>query len=123
MKYWNMQNPYLKSGGTCGSSSGSAISVAANMVSVYAFWLFKGSNRSTTSTDSNIGNLFSFVIAGTERYGRDDLIASENTSGIGEQEIEAIENDGKLVKYGFEKLMKDNNLDAMLTIGSNASKY
>ena len=33
--FWgNMQNPYLKSGGTCGSSSGSAISVAANMVSV-----------------------------------------------------------------------------------------
>ena len=33
--FWgNMQNPYLKSGGTCGSSSGSAISVAANLVSV-----------------------------------------------------------------------------------------
>ena len=30
----NVQNPYVKSGNPCGSSSGSAISVAANMVAV-----------------------------------------------------------------------------------------
>ena len=30
----NMQNPYVESAGPCGSSSGPAISVAANMVSV-----------------------------------------------------------------------------------------
>ena len=30
----NMQNPYVEGGDPCGSSSGSAISVAANMVAV-----------------------------------------------------------------------------------------
>nr|POF18711.1 putative amidase [Quercus suber] len=66
-------------------------------------------------------NLNNPVIEKLKEYGQDDLIASENTSGIGEQEIEAIEMMANLSKYGFEKLMKDNNLDAMLTIGSNAS--
>ena len=55
-----------------------------------------------------------------EEYGQDEFLASENTSGIGEQEIEAIEMMANLSKYGFEKLMKDNNLDAMVTIGSGA---
>ena len=54
-----------------------------------------------------------------KEYSQDVLIASENTNGIGKQEIEAIEMMANLSKYGFEKLMKDNNLDAMLTIGSN----
>lgn len=31
---WFLQNPYVESGTPCGSSSGSAISVAANMVAV-----------------------------------------------------------------------------------------
>ena len=57
-----------------------------------------------------------------KEYSQDVLIASENTSGIGKQEIEAIEMMANLSKYGFEKLMKDNNLDAMLTIGSNSSE-
>lgn len=55
-----------------------------------------------------------------EEYGQDEFLASENTSGIGELEIEAIEMMANLSKYGFEKLMKDNNLDAMVTIGSGA---
>lgn len=32
--HYNMQNPYVLSADPCGSSSGSAISVAANMVAV-----------------------------------------------------------------------------------------
>jgi amidase len=32
--FGNLQNPYVESGDPCGSSSGPAISVAANMVSV-----------------------------------------------------------------------------------------
>jgi len=31
---WDVQNPYVEGGDPCGSSSGSAISVAANMVAV-----------------------------------------------------------------------------------------
>ncbi|XP_050262736.1 probable amidase At4g34880 [Quercus robur] len=66
-------------------------------------------------------NLNNPVIEKLKEYSQDEFIASENTSGIGEKEIEAIEMMANLSKYGFEKLMKDNNLDAMLTIGSNAS--
>ncbi|XP_050262739.1 probable amidase At4g34880 isoform X3 [Quercus robur] len=65
-------------------------------------------------------NLNNPVIEKLEEYGQDEFLASENTSGIGEQEIEAIEMMANLSKYGFGKLMKDNNLDAMVTIGSGA---
>jgi amidase len=56
-----------------------------------------------------------------KEYGQDLFMVSENTIGIGVQEIESIELMANLSKYGFEKLMKDNNLDAMVTLGSGAS--
>ncbi|KAJ6409889.1 hypothetical protein OIU84_009388 [Salix udensis] len=43
------------------------------------------------------------------------------TNGIGEKETEAIELMEKLSQNGFEKLMRENNLDAMVTPGSGAT--
>lgn len=57
----------------------------------------------------------------TEEYGQDIFLAAELTNGIGEEEREAIEMMQKLSKDGFEKLMEDNKLDAMLTPGWVAS--
>uniref|UniRef100_A0A2N9IJS5 Amidase domain-containing protein n=1 Tax=Fagus sylvatica TaxID=28930 RepID=A0A2N9IJS5_FAGSY len=66
-------------------------------------------------------NLNNPVLEKLKEYGQDMFMVSENTSGIGVQEIESIELMANLSKYGFEKLMKDNNLDAMVTLGSGAS--
>lgn len=57
----------------------------------------------------------------TEEYGQDIFLAAELTNGIGEEEREAIEMMQKLSKDGFEKLMEDNKLDAMVTPGWVAS--
>ncbi|XP_027353885.1 probable amidase At4g34880 [Abrus precatorius] len=57
----------------------------------------------------------------TNEYGQDSFIASEMTKGIGEGEIEEIKLLKQLSQKGFEKLMKENELDALVTIGSNAS--
>lgn len=43
------------------------------------------------------------------------------TSGIGQEEIEAVEMMEQISKSGFEKLMKENQLDALVTLGSDAS--
>jgi amidase len=56
-----------------------------------------------------------------KEYGQDYFLASEMTTGIGEEEIKAIERMENLSKDGFEKLIKDNNLDAMVTLGPDAS--
>ncbi|XP_058190841.1 probable amidase At4g34880 isoform X2 [Rhododendron vialii] len=54
-------------------------------------------------------------------YGQQTFIEAEGTSGIGEKEREALEMMEKLSKEGFEKIMKENELDAMVTPGSRAS--
>ncbi|GAV80538.1 Amidase domain-containing protein [Cephalotus follicularis] len=56
-----------------------------------------------------------------KEYGQGEFLAAEATSGVEEEEVRAIEMMGKLSKEGFEKLMKENNLDAMVTIGVGAS--
>lgn len=56
-----------------------------------------------------------------KEYGQDFFIASEMTSGIGKEEIKATKTLERLSKYGFEKMMKENELDAMVTIGSGAA--
>lgn len=43
------------------------------------------------------------------------------TSGIGQEEIEAMEMMEQISQNGFEKLMKENQLDALITLGSDAS--
>ncbi|KAJ0711782.1 putative amidase signature domain-containing protein [Helianthus annuus] len=54
-------------------------------------------------------------------YPQDLFLAAEKTNGIGKLEKEALINLAKASKYGFEKLMNDNNLDALVTPYSNGS--
>ncbi|KAK7393641.1 hypothetical protein VNO78_22200 [Psophocarpus tetragonolobus] len=53
-----------------------------------------------------------------DEYGQDIFLKSEQTTGIGPKEREALANLERLSKNGLEKLMKDNNLDAIVTAGS-----
>lgn len=53
--------------------------------------------------------------------GQEILIAAELTNGIGEEENKAMEMMQRLSRDGFEKMMIDNELDAIVTIGSAAS--
>ncbi|MED6111127.1 hypothetical protein PIB30_049635 [Stylosanthes scabra] len=55
----------------------------------------------------------------TNVYGQDLLIASEMTNGI--PPIEALEMMEQLSENGFEKLMKENELDALVTLGSDVA--
>lgn len=57
----------------------------------------------------------------TNEYGQEFFIASEKSRGFGEREIEAVEMMEQLSQNGFEKLMKENELDALVTIGSDVS--
>uniref|UniRef100_M8BHF4 Putative amidase n=1 Tax=Aegilops tauschii TaxID=37682 RepID=M8BHF4_AEGTA len=54
-------------------------------------------------------------------FGQDDLIAAQNTSGIGPVERAAIRRLKELSANGLEKLMKEHQLDAIVTPGSDAS--
>ncbi|EXB39267.1 Putative amidase [Morus notabilis] len=56
-----------------------------------------------------------------KEYGQDEFLISETTSGIGEDVLKAVELMKKLSEDGFEKLMKENELDAMVTLGWGAS--
>uniref|UniRef100_A0A2N9HEC8 Amidase domain-containing protein n=1 Tax=Fagus sylvatica TaxID=28930 RepID=A0A2N9HEC8_FAGSY len=56
----------------------------------------------------------------TKEYGQATFIASEKTSGIGEKERQAIELMENLSRNGFEKLMMENELDALVTPGTGA---
>ncbi|CAI9104710.1 OLC1v1003440C1 [Oldenlandia corymbosa var. corymbosa] len=53
--------------------------------------------------------------------GQNVLIAAEFTNGIGEEEKQAMMLLERLCKDGFEELMLENDLDAVVTIGSSAS--
>ncbi|XP_028767214.1 probable amidase At4g34880 isoform X2 [Neltuma alba] len=57
----------------------------------------------------------------TEEYGQEQLVASEMTSGFGEEEIEAVRRLEELSEGGFEKVMKENELDGLVTLGSDAA--
>jgi len=48
-------------------------------------------------------------------------MASEMTSGFGESETEALKKMEQLSKNGVERLIKKNQLDAVLAIGSDAT--
>ncbi|XP_057788607.1 probable amidase At4g34880 [Salvia miltiorrhiza] len=57
----------------------------------------------------------------TAELGQDILVAADATDGVGEGERRAIEMMEKLSRDGLEKLMVENELDAMVTLGSDAS--
>lgn len=54
-----------------------------------------------------------------KEYGQDIMLAAEKTNGIGKLEREALRNITKACKYGFEKMMKDNKLDALMSRGAD----
>ncbi|KAL6211930.1 hypothetical protein ACLB2K_017153 [Fragaria x ananassa] len=54
-------------------------------------------------------------------YGQNLLEAAEETKGMGAKELEALSNIAKLSRDGFEKLMTDKNLDALVTYANTAS--
>ncbi|KAI3441235.1 PLCXc domain-containing protein [Psidium guajava] len=56
-----------------------------------------------------------------EEYNQDGLIAAEMTSILDEEVVKAEDMMKKLSEEGFEKLMKENELDAMVTLGANAA--
>lgn len=53
-------------------------------------------------------------------YDQQTLIAAEETNGFGEKERDHVEFLERHSKNGFEKMMKENKLDAMVTPGSRA---
>ncbi|KAG6619809.1 hypothetical protein I3842_Q080800 [Carya illinoinensis] len=78
------------------------------------------------STVRSLSDIIAFnsnhpILERMKEYGQDRFIISEMTNGIGEEEIKASETSEKLSKYGFEKMMKKNDLDAMVTLGSDAA--
>ncbi|CAN0878861.1 Probable amidase At4g34880 [Linum grandiflorum] len=192
------KNPYVLSAGPCGSSSGSAISVAANLVAVSIGTETDGSilcpshsnsvvglkptvglttrsgvipvspRQDTIGNDpatreaskyiprdgykqflrnpnrlkglrvgvvrnpflSNVGEyerqVFEShlktlkqrgVITKNDEFGQDIFLAAEGTNGIGSLEKAALANLEQLTRDGFEKLMLDNYLDALVTPG------
>jgi amidase len=56
-----------------------------------------------------------------EEYGQDNFIAAEKTQGIGSAERAAIQRLEELSANGLEKLMKENQLDAIVAPDSAAS--
>ncbi|KAK6779628.1 hypothetical protein RDI58_021812 [Solanum bulbocastanum] len=47
------------------------------------------------------------------------MLEAEKTNGIGKLEREALRNITKACKYGFEKMMKENKLDALMSPGAD----
>lgn len=47
------------------------------------------------------------------------MLKAEKTNGIGKLEREALRNITKACKYGFEKMMKENKLDALMSSGAD----
>ncbi|KAH0638718.1 hypothetical protein KY285_035304 [Solanum tuberosum] len=54
-----------------------------------------------------------------KKYGQDIMLEAEKTNGIGKLEREALRNITKACKYGFEKMMKENKLDALMSPGAD----
>ncbi|PIN24858.1 Amidase [Handroanthus impetiginosus] len=56
-----------------------------------------------------------------KEFGQDTFLASEATNGIGDLEKKALRNLTTLTRNGFEKLMKQNKLDAIVTAGADVA--
>lgn len=54
-----------------------------------------------------------------KEYGQDIFEEAEKTNGFGKVERELLRNLSRASKYGFEKLMKKNKLDALVTPADN----
>ncbi|XP_041010149.1 probable amidase At4g34880 [Juglans microcarpa x Juglans regia] len=56
-----------------------------------------------------------------KEFGQDIFLAAQITNGIGNKEKEELLNMTKLSRDGFEKVMRDNRLDALVTPGADAA--
>lgn len=56
-----------------------------------------------------------------DRYNQDGLIAAEMTTGLDDELSKAEKMMERLSLEGFEKLMRENELDAVATLGGNAA--
>ncbi|KAL0334615.1 UNVERIFIED_CONTAM: putative amidase [Sesamum radiatum] len=72
-------------------------------------------------SDIIIFNLNNPDLERSEEFGQEILVAADSTNGIGEEERQAIKMMENLSRDGFEKLMLENELDAIVTLGSDAS--
>ncbi|XP_071723042.1 probable amidase At4g34880 [Rutidosis leptorrhynchoides] len=76
-----------------------------------------------TSPVRSLADVIAFIesnpdLEKTKEYGQYTFIASEKTNGFGEKEKKAIELMEKLTRDGFEKLMTENELDAIVMPGT-----
>ena len=76
---WDVQNPYVQGGDPCGSSSGSAISVAANMVAVSLGTETDGSILCPADSNSVVG--FKPTVGLTSRAGVIPVSPRQDTIG------------------------------------------
>ncbi|KAK4709425.1 hypothetical protein R3W88_030350 [Solanum pinnatisectum] len=58
-----------------------------------------------------------------KEYGQDIMLEAEKTNGIGKLEREALRNITKACKYGFEKMMKENKIDALMSPGAGIADH
>ncbi|KAI8023045.1 putative amidase [Camellia lanceoleosa] len=126
------KNPYVKSADPCGSSTGSAVSVAANVVTLSLGTEMAGSILCPSSYNSAVG--IKPTVGLTSRggvvpisprqdtvgkkigeYRQDLLLEAEKINGMGELEKKALRNLTKASKNGLQKFMKENKLDALVT--------
>ena len=56
-----------------------------------------------------------------KEFGQDIFLAAQAINGIGNTEKAALLSLEKLSRDGFEKVMKDNRLDALVTPGADAA--
>jgi amidase len=56
-----------------------------------------------------------------KEFGQDIFLAAQATNGIGNKEKAALLNLAKLSRDGFEKVVRENRLDALVTPGADAA--
>ncbi|KAL5561143.1 hypothetical protein UlMin_030890 [Ulmus minor] len=96
------------------------------MVTEFKMSINKYLKELTSSPVSSLAEIISFNsdnpdLELTKEYGQEELILSDMTDGIDGEVLKAVETMKKLSEEGFEKLMKENELDAMVTLGSSVS--
>ncbi|GJR91330.1 probable amidase [Tanacetum coccineum] len=104
------------------TASGEAVATIAEFkiaINAYLKSLIKSPVRSLSdiiSFTNKFGN-----IEKIDKFGQEIFLASQATNGIGNLEKAAIGNMARLTRDGYEKLMLENRLDAVVTPGANIS--
>ncbi|KAL4572890.1 hypothetical protein LXL04_019678 [Taraxacum kok-saghyz] len=103
------------------ASGEAAVAIAEFKIAINAYLksLVASSVRSLTDVIA-FNNKFS-DLEKVKNFGQDIFLAAEATNGIGELEKAAITNMARLTREGYEKMMSENRLDAVVTTGANIS--